>query len=244
MQPIIGVSSGRRMVTSSAGETEAHVLYTTYTSMIRRADGLPVLLTPGPATEVEALLDRLDGLLLPGGGDVDPACYSGANHETVYAVEPLRDEFELALARGAAQRKLPTLAICRGMQIVNVALGGTLVEDIKSAQPDALEHRRHGQSATESQHTIELDPDSTTAHALGKDTVEANTIHHQAIRHLAGQLKITGRAPDGIIEAVEPTDASWPMWGVQWHPEWLGHNDEPSLGLFRALVAAAGGWSA
>ena len=243
MQPIIGVSSGRRMVTSSAGETRAHVLYTTYTSMIRQADGLPVVLTPGPATEVEALLDRLDGLLLPGGGDIDPVCYGGAQHEAVYGVEPLRDEFELALVLGAAQRKLPTLAICRGMQIANVALGGSLIEDIKSTDPDTVEHRRPGHRATEPQHTVELDPDSTTARALGKDRVEANTIHHQALRDVAGQLRVTGRAPDGIIEAVEPTDASWLMWGVQWHPEWLGRDDEPSLGLFRAFVAAAGGSS-
>ncbi len=243
MQPIIGVSSGRRMVNSSAGESRAHVLYTTYTSMIREAGGLPVMLTSGPTTEVEALLDRLDGLLLPGGGDIDPLCYGGTPHQAVYGVEQLRDEFELALVLSAAQRELPTLAICRGMQIANVALGGSLIEDIKSADPEALEHRRHGQQATEPQHTVELDPDSTTARALGKDTVEANTIHHQALRDVAGQLRVTGRAPDGIIEAVEPTDASWPMWGVQWHPEWLGRDDEPSLGLFRAFVAAAGGSS-
>lgn len=244
MQPIIGVSSGRRMVTSSAGETRAHVLYTTYTSMIREADGLPVVLTPGPATEVEALLDRLDGLLLSGGGDIEPVCYDGVQHEAVYGIEPLLDEFELALVRGAARRNLPTLAICRGMQIANVALGGTLFEDIKSARPDALEHRRRGQGATEPQHAVELDPDSTTARALGKDTVEVNTVHHQALREVAEQLRVTGRAPDGIIEAVEPTDSSWPMWAVQWHPEWLGRDDEPSLALFRAFVAAAGGSSA
>jgi len=220
------------------------VLYTSYTSMIREAGGLPLILTPGPTTEVEALLDRLDGLLLPGGGDIDPLCYGGTPHQAVYGVEQLRDEFELALVLSAAQRRLPTLAICRGMQIANVALGGTLIEDIKSADPEALEHRRHGQQATEPQHTVELDPDSTTARALAKDTVEANTIHHQALRDVAEQLRVAGRAPDGIIEAVEPTDASWPMWGVQWHPEWLGRDDEPSLGLFRAFVAAAGGSSA
>ncbi len=220
------------------------MLYTTYTSMIREAGGLPVMLTPGPTTEIGALLDRLDGLLLPGGGDIDPLCYGGTPHQTVYDVEQLRDEFELALVLSAAQRKLPTLAICRGMQIADVALGGSLIEDIKSADPEALEHRRHGQQATEPQHTVELDPDSTTARALGKDTVETNTIHHQALRDVAEQLRVTGRAPDGIIEAVEPTNESWPMWGVQWHPEWLGRDDDPSLGLFRALVAAAGGSSA
>ncbi len=227
------------MVTSSAGETRAHVLYTTYTGMIREADGIPIVLTPGSLAEVETLLDRLDGLVLSGGGDIDPGRYGGDPHEAVYAVDPLRDEFELALARGAAQRRLPTLAICRGMQIANVAFGGTLFEDIGAQTPDALEHRRHGQAATEHQHTVELDPDSTTAKALGKDLIDANTIHHQALRVVAGQFRITGHAPDGVIEAMEPIDASWPMWGVQWHPEYLGSDDGPSLALFKAFVTAA-----
>ena len=241
MQPIIGVSSGRRMVTSPVGETRAHVLYTTYTGMIRRAGGLPIVLTPGPPEEAEAILGRIDGLLLAGGGDVDPARYGGYTHETVYAVDPLRDEFEVALARGAAERRLPTLAICRGMQITNVALGGTLIVDIGVTYPDALEHRRHGPAVVEPQHTVTVEPGSTTSKALGTDIVETNTIHHQALRDVAGGLRVTARAHDGIIEAVEPTDDDWPMWGVQWHPEYLGEGDSPSLAIFEALVVAAGG---
>lgn len=244
MHPIIGVSSGRRVVTSSAGETKAHVLYTTYTDMIRQVGGLPVVLVPGPATEVDALLDRLDGLLLTGGGDIDPARYGGTPNPAVYDVDPLRDEFELALTIGARDRGLPTLAICRGMQIANVALGGTLVEDIESEMPDALEHRRRGRAATEPQHTVELDPDSMMAKTLGKDIVEANAIHHQALRDVAPQLRVTGRTSDGVIEAIEPVDSEWPMWGVQWHPEYLGRDDEPSLALFEAFVSAAGAASA
>lgn len=226
------------MVTSSAGETRAHVLYTTYTDMVREADGIPVVLTAGSPAEAEALLDRLDGLVLSGGGDIDPGRYGAGPHESVYAVDPLRDQFEIALARGAAKRRLPTLAICRGMQIANVAFGGTLFEDIATQSPNALEHRCHGRAATEPQHTVELDPDSTTAKALGKDLVDVNTIHHQSLRVVSEQFRVTGRAPDGIIEAVEPTDTSWPMWAVQWHPEYLGGDDGPSLALFQALVAA------
>lgn len=241
MPPIIGISSARRMITSSAGETRAHVLYTTYTGMIRRAGGLPILLTPGPPDEAEAVLDQIDGLLLSGGGDVDPALYDGTPHEALYDVDPLRDDFELALARGAAERRLPLLAICRGMQITNVALGGTLIEDIATTHPEALEHRRHGPAVTEPQHEVTVTPGSTTAKALDSETVEANTIHHQALRDVATALRVTARAPDGIIEAVEPTDEEWPMWGVQWHPEYLGESDRPSLSLFEALVAAAGG---
>jgi putative glutamine amidotransferase len=227
------------MVTSSAGETRTHVLYTKYTTMIREAGGVPVVLTPGPATEVDMLLDRIDGLLLSGGGDIAPGRYGGMAHEAIYEVDPLRDEFELALAHAARDRLLPTLAICRGMQIANVAFGGTLFEDIGSHYPDALEHRRHGAACSEPQHGVELDPDSTTAAAVGKDMVEVNTIHHQSVRQVGSAFRVTGRAPDGIIESVEPTDASWPMWGVQWHPEYLGVGDEPSMSLFRTFVAAA-----
>jgi len=227
------------MVTSPVGESRAHILYITYTAMIREAGGLPVMITPGSPDEVHTVLDRLDGLVLSGGGDIDPARYGGNTHETIYEVDPLRDEFELAMASAAAELRIPTLAICRGMQIANVAFGGTLFEDIPAHMPDALECQPHGQAATEPQHRVTVDADSTTAAALGKDAVEVNTIHHQALRQVAVQFRVTGRAPDGVIESIEPTDSSWPMWGVQWHPEYLGTNDIPSLSLFRALVAAA-----
>ena len=227
------------MVTSSAGETRSHILYSAYTTMIREAGGVPVVLTPGPEIEVDTVLDRIDGLLLSGGGDIAPGRYGGMAHEAIYEVDPLRDEFELALARAARQRLLPTLAICRGMQIANVAFGGTLFEDIGFHDAEALEHRRHGAACSEPQHEVELDPESTTAAAFGKDMVEVNTIHHQSLRQVASEFRVTGRAPDGIIEAIEPTDASWPMWGVQWHPEYLGVGDEPSMSVFRTFVSAA-----
>jgi len=229
------------MVTSPAGESDAHVLYTTYTGMIRTAGGLPVVVTPGATDEVDTLLDRLDGLVLSGGGDIDPALFGGNTHKSVYEVDPLRDEFELAMMRGAAERRLPTLAIFRGMQVANVAFGGTLFEDIHEHLPEALEHWSDGPAATAPQHRVEVDADSTTATALGKDAVEVNTIHHQALRQVAVEFRVTGRSPDGVIESIEPADAAWPMWAVQWHPEYLGADDDPSLSLFRALIAAATG---
>lgn len=235
---MIGVTSGRRMVPSTKGETRATVLYTTYTSMVSRAGGLPVILTPGSADDARATIERLDGLLLSGGGDVDPSRYDGSPVETLYGVDPLRDEYEIALARAARDTGLPTLAICRGMQVLNVALGGSLVEDISSHDPAALQHRVEGLGTVQPQHSVSLDPASAVAAALGTAEPEVNTVHHQAIRDLGEGLRTVGRAPDGIIEALEPTD-DWSMWGVQWHPEYLGPDDEPSIALFRTLVEAA-----
>ncbi len=127
------------------------------------------------------------------------------------------------------------------MQVLNVALGGTLIEDLGSEQPDAMQHWTNGQAVTEPQHMVEIEPGSTTAKTLETDEVTVNTIHHQGLRELAPNLRVTGRSSDGVIEAVEPRDDSWPMWAVQWHPEYLGYGDRPSAALFEALVSAAAG---
>jgi putative glutamine amidotransferase len=206
--------------------------------MVRRAGGLPVLLTPGPSEQVHDLLGRLDGLVLTGGGDLDPATYGGIAHESVYGVDRERDDFELALARAAAERRFPTLCICRGMQVMNVALGGTLIEDLPSERPGATEHNIAGDEAFRPQHEVNVEPGTTTAKALGCDHLSVNSVHHQALRSVAAGLVVTATAPDGIIEAVAPEDRDWPMWAVQWHPEYRGPDDAPSLGLFQALVDA------
>lgn len=227
------------MVTSSRGETRATVVYTNYTTMVRRAGGLPVILTPGQPEEAAAVLGRLDGLVLTGGGDVDPLQYGGKTVETVYEVDPLRDEYEMALSRAARRSRLPTLAICRGMQVLNVALGGTLIVDISNALPEAIRHLVDGPASIEPQHRVDVEPTSAMAAALGTPTVEVNTIHHQALDGVAEGIRVVGRAPDGVIEAIEPDDATWCMLGVQWHPEYLGPDDLPSMRLFRSLVEAA-----
>jgi putative glutamine amidotransferase len=226
------------MVKSTKGETRATVVYTTYSSMIRDAGGIPVILSPGPAAEAPRVVARLDGLLMTGGGDIDPVRYGGIVHETVYEVEPLRDEYEAALALAAQQRGLPVLAICRGMQIANVAFGGTLIEDIESQVPTALDHQVGGPATVEPQHEVSLEPGSAVATALGTDTVRVNSIHHQAVRTVADRFSVVGQAPDGITEAMESNDPDWLLWGVQWHPEYLGSRDAPSVSLFEHFVAA------
>lgn len=235
MRPVIGITSTQRPVSSSAGEDPAHVLYATYSGMVLAAGGIPIILVP--VGGIDEVIDRIDGLVLSGGGDVDPACYGGGGHEAMYGIDPERDRFEIDLARAAADRALPTLAVCRGMQVVNVAFGGTLIADIPSQVPGAEEHRRRGEEVHTPVQAIGLDPDSAIAAALGRTTLEVNTVHHQAVAELGKGLRATAWASDGVIEALEAE--GWPLWGVQWHPEWLGRGDAPSLELFRRLVTAA-----
>jgi len=169
-----------------------------YTDALTAVGLLPVVLPPiDPALAVEAL-DQAAGLVLTGG-----------------------DAYELALARAAAERRLPTLAICRGIQLVNVAFGGTLVQDIPSQRPAKVPHDPGKQQRTERIHHVTLDPASRIARVVGEQSIETNSSHHQAVDRLAPSLRITGRTEDGIIEAVEPKDTAWWMIGVQWHPEEL-----------------------
>ena len=226
-------------MTSAAGEERAHVLYVAYSRIVRSAGGLPVVLSPVDTPDIGALLDRLDGLVMTGGGDMDPALYGTTTHESVYGVDPERDAFEITLAREVASRRFPTLAICRGLHIINVALGGTLMVDIAAMDPAALAHRVMGKRGYTGVHEVEIEAGTTTAAALGTTTLRVNSIHHQAILGVADALRVTGRAPDGVIEAVEPADGSWPMWGIQWHPEWLPDEDA-SQRIFASLVSAAG----
>ena len=238
MTTLIGVTTGFRTISSGEGPTRAHTLYTAFTSMVRRSGGVPVALVPVDPAGAEAVAGRLDGLVLTGGGDIDPARYGGEHHETVHGVEPERDEFEIALVGAAIDRRLPTLAICRGMQVLNVALGGTLVADIASGVARALDHLRKDEDARRAVHTVVLEAGSRLAAALGTSEVEVNSVHHQAIDVPGDGIHVVGRTPDGMIEAVEHARQDWPMWAVQWHPEWLP--DSPhSRALFDAVVGAA-----
>lgn len=223
-------------MSSSEGETPATVLYTTYSDMIRHAGGIPVVIPVGSPEDAENVVDRIDGLVTTGGGDVAPGTYGGSLHPSVYAVDLARDQFEFALTRAAAAARLPTLTICRGMQVANVAFGGTLVEDIADHDPAAIAHLMTGSDATAPQHVVEFIPGSRIAEVLETTTVKVNTVHHQAIRRIAPHFRVAGRAPDGMIEAIEPVDPAWPMLGVQWHPEWLGPEDSPSARLFQAFI--------
>ncbi len=238
MQPVIGVTSGVRDVASIVGVGANHTVDRAYTTAVAGAGGLPLLLVP--VDDPAAVLDRIDGLVLSGGGDVEPSRYGGEWHDTVYGVDPSRDDFELALVEEARARRLPTLAICRGMQVLNVALGGSLIVDIPSQVDGALGHSRVGEHARERHQPVSVDAGCRLAAVVGR-SVAVNSIHHQAVDRLGRGLRVVARAPDGIVEGLEHEDAGWPLWAVQWHPEFLAERHDEAGALFGALVEAARG---
>ncbi len=209
-----------------------------YTAAIRRAGGIPVLIPPGEP-HLDDLLQRLDGLLLSGGGDVDPKLYGGNALEQVYGVDEKRDATELQLLEQVMETGMPTFGICRGAQLINVGLGGTLVEDIETelAGTDSVQHRQLPGFFIE--HGTDIAPDSKLAQIMGKTSnVVGASGHHQSIRDVAQGLVVTAQASDGIIEAIEHTAHPYLM-AVQWHPERTAASDPTQQKLFDSFVNAA-----
>lgn len=237
MPTIIGITTRQREITSSAGLSRSHTLNRAYSDAIEHAGAVPILLAPVAADSVDVLLGLIDGLVLTGGGDIDPARHGGVIHESVYGLDPERDAFELSLANAAAERRVPTLAICRGLQIMNVALGGTLHVDLPSEVGGDEEHSRTGEHVFESHQHVRLAAGCRLAAVLGTDLM-VNSIHHQAVKDLAPGLRSVGWADDGVVEAVEHEDPDWPLWAVQWHPEFLAERDPDALVLFKAFVGS------
>lgn len=197
-----------------------------YTVSIRGAGLLPVVLPVLDPADADAALDGVAGLVLTGGEDVNPARYGAAPHPELDETHDGRDAFEIALVRAARERALPTLAICRGVQILNVALGGTLVQDIPSEWKDPIVHDGDW-ARTARVHEVDVTPGSRLARALGTERPVVNSMHHQAVGTVAPQLATVARAPDGIVEGVEWPSDDWWMVGVQWHPEELTASPEP-----------------
>jgi putative glutamine amidotransferase len=227
--PLIGITTYGR------GDENEYRLPAEYADAVRRAGGIIILLAPGTA-EAGRLLDLLDGIVLAGGGDLDPALYGGSAHEMVYNLDAERDASELSLARGAVERGTPTLAICRGVQVVNVALGGSLVEHVPDVYGDAIAHRLPPRVPTE--HAVSVRAGSRLAAVLGATDLVVASWHHQALRDVAPGLEVAALAPDGVIEAVEMPGHPW-LFGIQWHPELTPAREPAGERLFAALVAAA-----
>lgn len=237
--PRIGVTGINRSVSG----TDRTGVNAAYVRAAVRAGGVPLILSPllGIA-QTRDILQALDGLVLTGGEDVDPAYYRQDRHPRLGNVDQMRDAFELALFGDAQVHGLPVLAICRGIQLVNVALGGSLWQDIPSERPEALNHNPPT-NRDDRTHPVEIVPGSRLARALGATRCDVNSFHHQSIRDLAPGLLVTGRAPDGEIEGVESAGEDPWLLAVQWHPEEFHHHGQaPDHGLFDALVKEAIGY--
>ena len=211
-----------------------------YVKSVLAAGGVPIILSPllGPSYATRAL-GGADGLLLTGGEDIHPAWYHAEPSPHLYPPSRERDLFELALFAAARQMELPILGICRGIQLVNVALGGTLYQDLPSERPGPVDHNPKA-DRTARTHAVKLAPGSRAEQALGSAALTVNSFHHQAIRDLPKGLIATGWSDDGLIEAVETKPGAPWLLAVQWHPEEM-HAEEapPERGLFRALVEEA-----
>lgn len=183
-----------------------------------------------------AIVSRVDGLVLTGGEDVDPAFYGQPRAAKCGVPNEHRDRTEIALIRAAQELGKPILAICRGPQILNVALGGTLIQDIPTEVPGSLEHNTADDRASRV-HDVTIDAGSRIAKAIGETAITVNSLHHQSIKDVAPGLRVTARAPDGIIEGVESDSDEWWVMAVQWHPEEMNDSPEPwDRGIFKAFA--------
>lgn len=238
-RPIIGLTTYRKTAAQST-PVPLMALMPTYIDAVAAAGGIPVLIPLGLDEDALAdLLSQLDGLVLTGGGDIAGDHYRSEHPDFIFDVDEDRDRVELFLAREAVARKKPLLAICRGHQMLNVALGGTLYEDVMEWMPGAIKHDFFGVFPRNHQaHEVAIEPESILAVTLGRHEATVNSLHHQGIRDLAPGLVATAHAPDGLIEGVEAADHPYAL-GVQWHPENLVHDDPVMLSLFSGLVQAA-----
>jgi putative glutamine amidotransferase len=230
-RPVVGITLG------DGDRPGYHSMRADYVRSVEVGGATPVVLAPLAPEHAPALLERVDGLLLSGGIDVDPALYGQPRHPKLGRVDRERDDFELALTREALRRDLPILAICRGQQVLNVATGGTLYQDLPSQLEGAVGHEASG-SRTRLSHTVEVEPGSLLERILGRGPLSVNSFHHQAVERLGDGLVTSGRSPaDGVIEAVEMKGRTFVV-GVQWHPESFWNEASSFHALFEAHVTA------
>jgi putative glutamine amidotransferase len=231
-RPLVAIT-GRRLGRHVPKWPHAHAAVSPrrYLDAVRRSGGEPVLLDPAPTTgeDADALVARFDALVLSGGPDLDPATYGEAQHAATYGVDRVADDFEFALLRAAIARRLPTLAICRGTQVVDVALGGSLHQHIVET-PGVAAHGAPGEPNGELVHDVTVEPGTLLRKVLGADRVRCSCHHHQAVARVGDGLRVSARADDGIVEALELDGV--PLLAVQWHPEDTAGEDPVQQRLF------------
>lgn len=235
-QPLIGITCVQE---STAHTVTMERVSVEYTHAVINAGGLPVILpTDYPVDELENLRDRLDGILLTGGGDIDPSRYRGKTHPRLTFVSQTRDELEIALAKIAAKTDWPLLGICRGLQVMNVTLHGSLYVNVPTQFNSKLDHNTpYDQGRDLIAHEVTIEADTRLSAIVGKSNLPVNSFHHQAVKEIAPGLKINARASDGLVEGLEIPNHRFFL-GVQWHPECIQAHPEQQA-IFKAFVQAA-----
>ncbi|MEM7033044.1 MAG: gamma-glutamyl-gamma-aminobutyrate hydrolase family protein [Chloroflexota bacterium] len=242
--PIIGIPC-RLDVSAIYKGRPIHSQNTAYIEAVIQAGGIPLLVPVNPDKgALRKVYDRLDGVLLAGGGDVDPVRYGETKHETVMLIEDERDQVELAMTRWAIDEEKPLFGVCRGIQVMAVATGGTLWQDLPSQVPAVLEedytHSNGDLPRNTLVHEVELLPGSQIAEITGESRIAVNSLHHQAVKQAPSGYEITGRSQDGVIEVIEQPDHQFCL-GVQWHPEEMVKDEASARKLFAAFVEACKG---
>lgn len=234
--PVIGVTTYRNQNALGFSQYSASE---NYIQSLINAGAYPVMIPSGLKEEaIDTLLPRLDGLMFTGGGDIHPRYYGAEDHPLVSEVDTERDHMEFYLLQKSLHKKLPLLGICRGFQLINVGLGGSLYEDIQAQNAEFLKHDYFPDwPRTHLAHQVSLEPGNRLAQIFGASQIEVNSLHHQAVRQISDRLEVLGKAPDGILEAFQIRDYPYGI-AVQWHPEWM--QDDPKMqALFRSFVEAA-----
>ncbi len=229
-RPVIGITTDYR------DSQPQYMLPYAYCEAVEKAGGLPIMLPyRSDLSLIPQMVDLLDGIVFSGGNDLDPAPWGETVHPEAKPIDPARERFERALMAEVEKRRLPTLGICLGSQLMNVYRGGSLNQFIPDLKQE-IEHRRLG-AEWDARHDVQVEQDSAVAKAMGTSSVRSNSSHKQSIREIGRGLKVVATSPDGVVEAIE--DPSMPLWvGVQWHPE-RQHQEAEHLGLFRLLVEKA-----
>ena len=240
MKPLIGLTPTPELLNQEHGTFRRHALSDNYSMSVEAAGGMPVML-PAHIEDIPGLLDNLDAVIITGGGDIDPARYGKDPHEKTGDIDSQRDHFEIAIVHEAIRRNMPILGICRGLQILNVALGGTLKQDLADEFPSEVQHRQQDDQIHHeipSQKAMLTPGDHLLRSMVDGDVIEVNTFHHQGIDILAESLVPMATTDDGLIEAVYHSGLTHGM-AVQWHPEMLASTREDAAAIFRSLTQAA-----
>lgn len=240
MKPLIGISPTPREADHDHGRFRSYTLSDTYSAAVLAAGGVPVILPAHPEM-IDDILDTLDGVIFSGGGDIDPSHWNEERHPEAEGFDAQRDEFELQAILRAIERDMPMLGICRGLQTINVARGGSLYQDIPDQISGAQQHRQHkeGKMRDDRFHSISIaEGNNWLRQAIGGDTAVVNSFHHQSIKDLGEGIEVIARTDDGVIEAIWLPAMTFGL-AVQWHPEMLAANYPDQARIFDLFVNAA-----